>query len=130
MVKRLKEMKVGLMVSVWPTVETKSENYAEMLERGLLIRYDRGVRVAMQRDGDTTHFDPTNPESRKFAWEVAKRNYYCKGTRVFWLDEAEPEYLIYDFDLYRYHAGSNMQIGNMYPKEYARGFYEGMKAEG
>ncbi|KAK4580079.1 hypothetical protein LTR86_000281 [Recurvomyces mirabilis] len=130
MVKELKEMKVELMVSVWPTVETASENYQEMLEKGLLIRHDRGVRVAMQCEGDITHFDATNPESRKFVWSKAKQHYYDLGIKVFWLDEAEPEYSVYDFDLYRYHAGPNMQIGNIFPKEYARAFYEGMEAEG
>ncbi|KAI9367867.1 glycosyl hydrolases family 31-domain-containing protein [Aspergillus egyptiacus] len=129
MVKELKEMKIELMVSIWPTVETASSNYPEMLERGLLIRHDRGLRIAMQCDGDITHFDATNPEARAFVWGKAKQNYYSKGIRIFWLDEAEPEYSIYDFDIYRYHAGSNLQIGNIYPKEYARAFYEGMQAE-
>jgi alpha-D-xyloside xylohydrolase len=130
MVKELKEMKVELMVSIWPTVENQSENYPEMLERGLLIRHDRGLRVAMQCDGDVTHFDATNPEARKYIWEKAKKNYYDKGIKIFWLDEAEPEYSIYDFDIYRYQAGSNLQIGNIFPREYARAFYEGMEAEG
>lgn len=130
MVKELKELKIELMVSIWPTVENKSENYPEMLERGLLIRNDRGVRVAMQCDGDVTHFDATNPESRVFVWSKAKKHYYDLGIKVFWLDEAEPEYSTYDFDLFRYHAGSNLQIGNTYPKEYARAFYEGQEAAG
>lgn len=130
MVKALKDLNIELMVSVWPTVENASENFEEMLERGLLIRNDRGVRVAMQCDGDITHFDATNPESREYVWSKAKAHYYDKGIKVFWLDEAEPEYSIYDFDIYRYHAGSNMQIGNTYPKEYARAFYEGMQAQG
>ncbi|RAK70960.1 putative glycosyl hydrolase [Aspergillus fijiensis CBS 313.89] len=130
MIKELKDMNVEVMVSIWPTVETASENYPEMLERGLLIRHDRGLRIAMQCDGDITHFDATNPEARAFVWSKAKQHYYDKGIKVFWLDEAEPEYGIYDFDIYRYHAGSNLQIGNIFPKEYARGFYEGMQAEG
>ena len=130
MVTELKEMKVELMVSIWPTVETKSENWNEMLEKGLLIRHDRGLRIAMQCDGDVTHFDATNPEARKFIWSKAKKHYYDIGIQVFWLDEAEPEYGVYDYDIYRYHAGSDLQIGNIYPKEYARAFYEGMEAEG
>ncbi|TKA67488.1 hypothetical protein B0A55_08597 [Friedmanniomyces simplex] len=130
MVKELKEMNVELMVSIWPTVEPASENWDEMLERGLLIRHDRGVRVAMQCDGDTTHFDPTNPAARQYVWQKAKQHYYDLGIKVFWLDEAEPEYSVYDFDIYRYHAGPNVQIGNTFPKEYARTFYEGMQAEG
>ncbi|KAJ6119230.1 hypothetical protein N7523_003510 [Penicillium sp. IBT 18751x] len=130
MMKELRELKIELMVSIWPTVETASVNYSEMLERGLLIRHDRGMRIAMQCNDDITHFDATNPEAREFVWSQAKKNYYDLGIKVFWLDEAEPEYSIYDFDIYRYHAGSNMQIGNIFPKEYARGFYEGMQAEG
>ena len=130
MVKELKEMNVELMVSIWPTVAPESENHKEMLEKGLLIRHDRGVRVAMQCDGDTTNFDATNPEARQFVWSKAKKNYYDYGIKVFWLDEAEPEYSVYDYDIYRYHAGPDLQIGNIYPKEYAKGFYEGMTAEG
>lgn len=130
MVKELKDMSVELMVSIWPTVETKSENWEEMLEKGLLIRHDRGLRIAMQCDGDVTHFDATNPEARKFVWSRAKKHYYDIGIKVFWLDEAEPEYSKYDFDIFRYAAGSDLQIGNIYPKEYAKGFYEGMEAEG
>lgn len=130
MVKELKELKIELMVSIWPTVAPTSENWDEMVEKGLLIRHDRGVRVAMQCGGDSTNFDATNPASRKFIWSKVKKNYYDYGIKVFWLDEAEPEYSIYDFDIYRYHAGSNMQIGNTYPREYARAFFEGMRGEG
>ncbi|KAE8146193.1 putative glycosyl hydrolase [Aspergillus avenaceus] len=130
MIKELKELNVELMVSIWPTVENTSVNYEEMLERGLLIRHDRGMRIAMQCDGDITHFDATNPDAQKFIWQTAKKNYYDKGIKVFWLDEAEPEYNVYDFDIYRYHAGSNLQIGNIYPREYAKAFHEGMTAEG
>lgn len=127
MIKELKELNIELMVSIWPTVDKESENYEEMLERGLLVRNDRGVRVSMEGRGNPVHFDPTNPAARQYVWDKAKKNYYDKGVKVFWLDEAEPEYTVYDFDIYRYHAGPNLAIGNTYPVEYARAFYEGMK---
>ena len=130
MVKELQELKVELMVSIWPTVEDKSENFEEMLERGLLIRADRGFRVGLNCNDNTVHFDATNPESRAFVWSKAKQHYYDLGIKVFWLDEAEPEYSVYDFDIYRYHTGSNLQIGNTYPVGYAQAFYEGMEAQG
>ena len=47
-----------------------------------------------------------------------------------WLDEAEPEYGPYDFDNYRYYAGPALQCTNIYPLMYAKGFYDGLKAEG
>ncbi|KAH8722903.1 glycosyl hydrolases family 31-domain-containing protein [Phaeosphaeriaceae sp. PMI808] len=130
MVKELQNMGIELMVSIWPTVDRRSENYNEMLEKGYLIRTERGVRIAMTFQGSTVHFDPTNPGSREYVWSKAKQNYYSKGIKVFWLDEAEPEYRVYDFENYRYHLGPNVAIGNIYPVEYSRTFYEGMAREG
>ncbi|TVY40615.1 putative family 31 glucosidase [Lachnellula occidentalis] len=130
MVRELTEMKIELMVSIWPTVDKKSENYQEMIEHGYLIRTDRGIRIAMDYEGETVYFDATNPAAQKYVWEKAKKNYYSKGIKAFWLDEAEPEYSVYDFDNYRYHRGTNLQIGNIYPFEYARTFYEGQEAAG
>ena len=130
MVQELKEMGIELMVSIWPTVDKTCENYEEMLENGLLIRTERGFRVGLDFQGATIHFDATNPRARDYIWNKVKKNYYEKGIRVFWLDEAEPEYTVYDFDNYRYYLGTNLQIGNIYPVAYARAFYEGMEKEG
>ncbi|EEU42880.1 uncharacterized protein NECHADRAFT_84195 [Fusarium vanettenii 77-13-4] len=130
MVRELKDMGVELMVSIWPTVDKKSENYHHMLEHGYLIRTDRGVRTGLDFEGETIHIDMTNPKAREWLWSVIKRNYFSKGIKTFWLDEAEPEYTVYDFDNYRYFLGSNSTIGNVYPVEYAKGFYEGQQSEG
>ncbi len=130
MVEELREMGIELMVSIWPTVDHTSENYQEMVEKGYLIRTDRGHRIAMDFYGNTIHFDPTNPGARKYVWDKVKQNYYDYGIHIFWLDEAEPEYSYYDFDLYRYHLGPNVQMGNIYPVKYAQTFYEGMESEG
>ncbi len=130
MVRELKEMGIELMVSIWPTVDKTCENYEEMLEKGYLIRTERGCRVGLDFQGATIHFDATNPKARRYVWDKVKRNYYEKGIKVFWLDEAEPEYTAYDFDNYRYYLGTDLQIGNIYPVDYARAFYEGMEREG
>jgi alpha-D-xyloside xylohydrolase len=130
MVKELQELNIELMVSVWPTVDQQSENYDEMVEKGYLTRTDRGVRVGLDFEGATIHYDAMNDEARSYVWNKVKKNYYDMGIRLFWLDEAEPEYSYYDFDLYRYAKGSNMQIGNMYPLNYAKTFYEGMSSQG
>lgn len=130
MIRELEAMNVKLMVSIWPTVDRESENYEEMLEKGYLIRTERGFRTGLNFEGATIHYDATNPNARKFLWEKVKTNYYDKGIKIFWLDEAEPEYSAYDFDNYRYFKGTDLEIGNIYPVEYARTFYEGMQAEG
>ena len=59
-----------------------------------------------------------------------KKNYYDLGIKIFWLDEAEPEFTGYEYEHYRYFLGADMEVGNLYPKYYARMAYEGMEAEG
>ena len=130
MIAELRAMGVELMVSVWPTVDYRSENFAEMRDLGHLIRTERGIRVSMDFQGNTLHFDATRAAARDYVWAKVKRNYWDKGIRVLWLDEAEPEYTAYDFDNYRYHLGSDLAVGNIYPFMYARTFYEGMAAAG
>ena len=93
MIKELKEMGIELMVSIWPTVDHRSENYDEMVENGYLIRTDRGHRIAMDFHGNTVHFDPTNPGAREYVWQKIKKNYYDRGIRIFWLNEMT-EYLL------------------------------------
>lgn len=130
MVAELKEMGIELMVSVWPQIDLQSENYDEMYRKGYLVKPEMGVNISMLFGGYSNFFDAMNPEARKYVWEKCKKNYYDYGIKIFWLDEAEPEFSVYDFDNYRYYLGPNVQIGNMYPQLYSRTFYEGMKAEG
>jgi alpha-D-xyloside xylohydrolase len=131
MVDELKALGIELMVSVWPQIDRYSENYKEMQQKGYLIKTERGVNYAMMHWFPASIFyDATNPKARDYVWSKCKKNYYAYGIKVFWLDEAEPEYDVYDFDNYRYALGPNVQIGNIYPQHYSKTFYEGMKAEG
>lgn len=124
----LRSLGIEPMVSIWPTVEPDSENWDEMVEKGLLIRSERGLRAAMDFQANTVHFDATNPAARKYVWAKAAKNYGQYGIRLFWLDEAEPEYGVYDFDNWRYHLGPSLAIGNIYPRQYSQAFYEGALA--
>ena len=128
MVRELKEMGMELMVSVWPTVDGESENYEEMRELGYLTRSEYGKRLGQL--GDACIIDVTHPEGRKYVWEKIKKNYYDLGIKIFWLDEAEPEFTGYEFEHYRYYLGADMEVGNLFPKYYARMAYDGMEAEG
>lgn len=130
MVKELKELGIETVVSVWPTIDERSENFGKMADMGYLVNADRGNQNHMTWMGNTVFYDATHPDAQKFVWERCKENYYKKGIRCFWLDEAEPEYGPYDFDNYRYYAGPALQCTNTYPVGYAKGFYDGLKAEG
>jgi len=140
MVEELNEMGIHLMVSIWPTVEVGSENYQEMVDRGLLVRTERGVPLLFTFRGFSSIFDATNPEARKYVWEKVKENYYWYGIKMFWLDQAEPEIgwpglgydnvLPYQYDNLRYHLGNGLEVSNVYPFYYAKAFYDGMKEQG
>lgn len=130
MVDELKDMGTELMVSVWPQVALDSENFAALDSANALVRADRGVNVHMGFQGPSAFFDPTSPSGRRDVWQLIKKNYYDLGIRLFWLDEAEPEYSTYDFDNYRYYAGPSAQVGNIYPQAYASLFHEGQTDAG
>ncbi|MCR2022376.1 glycoside hydrolase family 31 protein, partial [Blautia pseudococcoides] len=130
MAEELRSYGMELMVSVWPQIDWRSENFNEMRQKGLLVQTEHGLNVQMDFQGNNVFYDATNPEAREYVWNKCKKNYAENGIKLFWLDEAEPEFTTYDYENYRYYAGSVMQQGNIYPREYARGFYEGQKENG
>ena len=129
MVDELHSMGIRVIVSVWPSVDRKSENFAPMMERGLLIRTERGAAQTYDYQGDCVEIDPFNPETRQYIWEVCKKNYYDFGIDGFWLDNSEPDYGVYDFENYRYCAGPALTCSNMYPQMFSRAFFEPMTAD-
>ena len=129
MMRELRSLGVRCMISVWPTVDKKSENFEEMREKGLLIRPERGSQC-FDFLGDSYIYDATNPAARSYIWEKCKHNYFESGIDMFWLDEAEPEYTVYDFDNFRYWLGTDLQVGNIYPVMHARAFWEGQREAG
>ena len=126
MVDELHSMGIRVIVSVWPSVDRKSENFAPMMERGLLIRTERGAAQTYDYQGDCVEIDPFNPETRKYIWEVCKKNYADYGIDGFWLDNSEPDYGVYDFENYRYYSGPALSCSNMYPQLFSRAFFEPM----
>ena len=111
-----------------------SANYQPMLERGLLISSEQStpVHATWPERGlnswiGVSFYDSTNPAARDYFWEQVKKNYYKAGIRVFWLDACEPEMKPgYPASL-RFAAGPGLEVANLYPREHARGFYEGMR---
>ena len=130
MVDELHDMGIETMVSIWPQVDKRSENYPKLRQQGLLVRSSQGEDVQQEFHGNNVFLDVTNPRARKFAWDIIRKNYADLGIHTFWLDEAEPEFRDYTYDQFHYHAGPVVQVGNIYPREYARMFYEGMRANG
>ena len=137
MVAELGRLGVKLMVSIWPTVNPASENYAEMEDLGLLVANERGSggHLPFWDKGSAartmvTYYDATNPQARDYIWSKVRDGYYKHGVRVWWLDACEPELRPAHHDNLRYHLGSGLEVGGIYPMLHAKGFYDGMTAEG
>ncbi len=126
MVDELHSMGIKVMVSVWPSVDRRSENFYEMAQRGLLMRTERGAMQTYDYQGDCVQIDPFNPETRKYVWEKCKQNYADYGIDYFWLDNSEPDLTKYDFDNFRYYAGPAMEVSNLYPQWYSRAYFDEM----
>ena len=137
MVKRLEEMGIKVMVSLWPTVSRLSINFPEMWKNKYIIRNKLGSAAQMYfvdnqaEDGIYLHYyDSTHPGARKFIWEKVKEGYYRHGIKIFWLDACEPEMLPFMPENLRFYTGDGEAVANSYPLDHVRGFYEGMQAEG
>lgn len=130
MADKLHDMGIKLMVSMWPTINQKSENYREMLDRNMLIRTKSGSNRVFDFYGPQAEIDPTNPVTREYVWDKLKRNYIDNGVDALWFDEAEPEIHPEHFDNLIFHVGNGDEVGLLYPYYYARLVYDGMKSIG
>ncbi len=130
MCRELKEMGVQPIVSIWPTINPASENYRAMDDANLLIRTENGQYGIFDFEGQQTFVDVTNPKTRDFVWDVVKKNYYDKGIRNFWLDEAEPEVHPQQYSNLKLYAGNGAQTAMLYPYYYSKTFYDGLRSAG
>ena len=64
MIDELHEMGIETMVSIWPQIDWRSENYEEMKQQGLLVKSNAGVDVQMLFHGNNVFLDATNPRTR------------------------------------------------------------------
>lgn len=130
MIKELDEMGIKLMVSIWPTTNPKSENYRYMDERNMILRTENGLYGMVDFYGQQDYIDVLKPETREFAWNKIKNNYYDKGVKYFWLDEAEPGLVPNHYDNIRCCRGNFEEYALLYPYYYAKMFYDGLKEAG
>lgn len=77
MVSKLHEMQTRFMISVWPTMDEKSENYKEFKEQKLLLPGSNAYNV-FSEDG------------RKLFWKQVNEGLFCHGIDAWWCDSSEP----------------------------------------
>ncbi len=71
------DMNVHTMISVWPNMNSNTDDYAEFMSKGFLLN-------------DLATYDAFNEEARKLYWKQAKEGLYDKGFDSWWCDSTEP----------------------------------------
>lgn len=132
MFKRLKELNIQGMVSVWPYISDKSVNYAPMEEEGILVVDDNGktIKFTIFNGEKSGLYDPFNEKARRFIWNKSKA-YYDQGAKIWWLDSCEPDdgLNIDDFRPTGIHTidGPLDDRINAYALMHEKAFYEGQR---
>lgn len=130
MADELHSMGTKLIVSVWPTINEKSENYKYMSENNMLMKTVHGSDRVFDFYGWQAEIDVTNPATRNYVWSKLKQNYIDNGVDALWFDEAEPEIHPEQFDNLIWHKGRADKVALLYPYYYSKLAYDGFRSMG
>lgn len=128
MTDELHSMDTKLVVSMWPTINSKSENFWYMRDNNMLMHTSRGPDRVFNFYGWQNEIDVTNPATRKYVWQKLKENYIDNGVDALWFDEAEPEIHPEQFENLIWHAGRADEVAMLYPYYYSKLAYDGFKS--
>jgi alpha-D-xyloside xylohydrolase len=117
-----------LMFSVWPFFYPGSETYADMDRKGYFI--DRTKTAAFHPKGEAL-YDATNPEARKYYWNLINNSLFKIGADAWWLDTTEPETEGREDNVLvtnKVSLGNGARYANIFPLLTTQGVYEGQRA--
>ena len=117
-----------LMISVWPYFYPGSATYADMDRRGFFI--DRTKEAAYHPKGEAL-YDATNPEARKYYWNLMDNALFKIGVDAWWLDTTEPETEGREDNVMvtnKVAIGNGARYANLYPLMTTTAVYDGQRA--
>jgi alpha-D-xyloside xylohydrolase len=130
MIDQLHDLHFHSMISVWPFFEPGSKEYDEMDRRVFFIDRTRVAKPPYHAGGMAV-YDPTNPEARKYYWDLMDKALFKIGVDAWWLDTTEPETEGQEENILLGHklfAGSGDRYANVFPLETTRAVYEGQRS--
>lgn len=74
---QLHDMHVHAMISIWPNMDEKGSNHAEMMKAGHMLM-------------DFSTYDAFSKEARKLYWKQLNEGLFSKGFDAWWCDSSEP----------------------------------------
>jgi alpha-D-xyloside xylohydrolase len=117
-----------LMISVWPFFYPGSSTYEDMDKKGYFI--DRTTEAAFHPKGEAL-YDATNPEARKYYWNLINNSLFKIGADAWWLDTIEPETEARETNVMvvnKLAAGNGARYANIFPLMTTKGVYDGQRA--
>jgi alpha-D-xyloside xylohydrolase len=124
MLKQLHEKyNTHLMISIWPSMGAKTDNYQEMAKHpGFLYS-----------DAERSYYDAFNEKARELYWKQANEGLFNYGIDAWWCDATEPELTAWDFSndqfrtLMKPQIGSGARYMNAYSLMQSKGIYENQR---
>jgi len=127
MMDTLHEAGARLMISIWPNMDQKTRNYAEMKAHNALFQMSEIYNAFCS-------------ESRRLYWKQANEGLFSKGIDAWWCDASEPftpewSYPVKpepDQNYMEFHQTARMYMEEVYTNAYslmhAKAIYEGQRA--
>ncbi len=118
-----------LMISVWPYFYPGSETYADMDRKGFFI--DRTKVAAFHPKGEAL-YDATNPDARKYYWNLIDQSLFRIGADAWWMDTTEPETEAREDNVMvtnQVAIGNGARYANIFPLMTTKAVYEGQRSE-
>ena len=129
MIDQLHAENFHLMISVWPFFEPGSAVYDEMDKRGWFVDKFKFAKPPYHTNGMAV-YDATNPEARKYYWQLMDKALFNIGVDAWWLDTTEPETEGQEENILLGHklaAGSGNRYVNIYPLMTTGAVYDGQR---
>jgi alpha-D-xyloside xylohydrolase len=130
MVDQLHKDNFHLMISVWPFFEPGSAVYDDMERRGWFVDKFKFAKPPYHTDGMAV-YDATNPEARKYYWQLMDKALFNIGIDAWWLDTTEPETEGQEENILLSHKlaiGSGDRYVNIYPLMTTGAVYDGQRS--
>jgi len=130
MVDKLHDLNFHLMISVWPFFEPGSKEYEDMDKHGYFIDRTKVAHLPYHQKGMAV-YDATNPEARKYYWNLMDQHLFKIGVDAWWLDTTEPETEGQEENILLGHKlsiGSGDRYANIFPLMTTKAVYEGQRS--
>ncbi len=130
MIDQLHRENFHLMISVWPFFEPGSTAYDTMDKNGWFIDKTVVAKPPYHKD-EMAVYDASNPDARKYYWQLMDDGLFKLGIDAWWLDTTEPETEGREENIQLNHKlaiGSGNRYVNLFPLMTTTAVYEGQRA--